>query len=136
MWNILDRGPRHIVRTKQEEDRLLVQTVVDDQAVQENNQAHRLNGTIQTGDRAPFHPDGAEFIYHFQVDPIVWAHFKRTMPNVYAALMGTDQVLRERAAASIAKRFPSWVVCSPKVVPLRGPVHGQEATPKEASAAA
>lgn len=135
MWNILDRGPRHIVRTKQETDRLLVQTVVEDRDALENTQAHRLNGTIQTGDKAPIHPDGAEFIYFFQIDPIVWAHFKRTMPNVYAALMGKDQVPRERAAAFIAKRHPEWVVCAPKVVPLRGN-YAQESTPQEASAAA
>lgn len=135
MWNILDRGLRHLVRTKQEPDRLLVQRITDDSDILENNARHRLDGTIQTGDRAPFHPDGAEFIYHFQVEPTVWAHFKRTMPNVYAALMGTDQVLRERAAASIAKRHPAWVVCAPKVVPLRGN-HAQESPNQEASAAA
>jgi hypothetical protein len=132
-WNILDRGLRHLTRTKQEPDRLLIQTIVEDRDVLENNQRHRLNGTIQTGDPAPFHPDGAETIYHFQIEPIAWAHFKKTNPNVYAALIGTDQVPRERAAAFLARRHPEWVVCSPKIVPLRGPPHGQEARQASAS---
>jgi hypothetical protein len=120
MFNLLDQSPRHQVGTKLDNDgTLVVKTVVNDDDVLESTRALRQAEAMRTGDRAPLAPDGAESIYAFQIEPTLWARFKREHPDIYHGLHARDQITRERACARLAAMRPQWVTCAPKVVPMR-----------------
>jgi hypothetical protein len=120
MFNLLDHGPRHRIGTKLEQDgTLVVKTVVQDSDVQASTAALRQAEAIRTGDPAPLAPDGAEAIYAFQIEPTLWARFKREHPDIYEGIMSRDQITRERACATLAAMRPQWVACAPKVAPIR-----------------
>jgi hypothetical protein len=120
MFNLLDQSPRHQIGTKLDEDgTLVVKTVVNDDDVEASTRALRQVEAMRTGDPAPLAPDGAESIYAFQIEPTLWARFKREHPDIYQGLHARDQITRERACATLAAMRPQWVTCAPKVVPIR-----------------
>ena len=117
-FNLIDQGFRHQIGTKYEDGRLLVKTVVEDQDVLESTRALRQAEAIRTNDKAPLAPDGARYVYGFQVEPNLWKKFRKDHPDIYAALKGKDAIPRERAAAFIAEKHPAWVLFAPQVRPV------------------
>jgi len=114
MWNLIDRGWNHEVLSKVEDQRLLVQHRVNDSSIRSKTQALRQSEVLRTGDKARLAPDGARYVYGFQVEPNLWRKFCRDHPDVYADLKGRDAIPRERAAAFIARHHPEWVLFSPR----------------------
>jgi hypothetical protein len=117
-FRILDQGPQHQVGTKMEDGRLLVKTVVHDEAVLANNHALRQSEAIRTGDPTRIGPDGAEYVYGFQVEPHLWKKWKKDNPETYRDLTGGNAYRRERAAAYLARTQPQWTLFAPKVTPV------------------
>lgn len=117
-FNLLDQGFRHQIGTKMEDNRLLVKTVVEDRDVRESTRALRQAEAIRTNDKALLAPDGARYVYGFQIEPNLWKKFKKDHPDIYADLKGRDAIRRERAAAFIARNYPSWVTFAPQVKPV------------------
>ena len=118
MFNLIDQGFRHQIGSALEPGRVVIKTVINDDDVIESTRALRQAAAIRTGDRTPLAPDGAEAIYAFQIEPTLWSRFKRQHPDIYAGLTSREQVLRERAAATLAAMRPQWVTCAPTVRPL------------------
>jgi hypothetical protein len=117
-FNLLDRGHRHQIGTKLEDDKLLVKTVVEDQDVLANTRALRQAEAIRTGDKAIIAPDGAEMVYGFQIEPNLWKKFKKDRPDIYQDLTSGSHIRREKAAAKIAQLHPEWILFAPQAKPV------------------
>jgi hypothetical protein len=120
MTRLLHQSETSTSRMTVEDGKLYVQTVVEDDHVLSNNQAHRNAGTLRQGSEIPLQPKGNGLIYHFQIEPQVWALFCKKNKALIRALSSHDQVAREKAAASIAARHPEWVSSSPRVFAAMG----------------
>lgn len=95
---------------------LRVKSEFHDQDVTDLNQSLRNSGAMTPGrNDAPVHPDGAKVIYWFQADEHSWAFHKKQHPELHESLHSKDQIIRERAAATIAQQHPEWIVCAPSV---------------------
>jgi len=118
MPTILHDEPDFQTHLKLEPDQTLRSvTRIQDQHIKASNQEHQKRDVFRPGrNSAPVHPEGARLVYWFQVHPVVWADFKRTQPDLYQALHSGDQILRERAAARIAREHPDWVACAPREI--------------------
>jgi hypothetical protein len=120
-WNLIDSGPLDRAECRLEDRYLLVRETAKDDACLHSTAALRQAEAIRTGDKARLiAPDGAAVVYGFQVHPVAWRRFKQTHKALIADLFSTTQIIRERAAAQVARLHPEWVTCAPQVRPLGG----------------
>jgi len=112
MYKLIDQSPSHQKGYLLDDGRMVVKTVSFDDACIANTRAHRQNESVRTGDKFAPH-DGARIIYHFQAEQSSWDVFKRTRPDLHDGIHSPDQIIRERAAATVAALHPEWVVAAP-----------------------
>ena len=113
MFNLIDQGPTYQKGVLLQDDGLaVVKTVSHDEDCIANTKAHRHNESVRTGDKFAVH-DNAPVIYHFQAEQSSWNVFKRQRRDLYRALQSTNQAIREKAASTVAKLHPEWVVAAP-----------------------
>jgi hypothetical protein len=115
----IDQGPTHKKSVLLQDGLAVVKTESLDGDTVANTTAHRRNESVKTGDKFGIH-DQAPIIYHFQAEQSSWNLFKKKRRDLYRALQSTDQVVREKAAATIARLHPEWVVASPNAKYIMG----------------
>ena len=87
-------------------------TYFDDEALEKNKRA-RLEGKVKTGNRFDLH-EGAELIYAFSIPSSkAWVDFQASHPGIVQRLRSNDQIIREKAAATLRQLKPEWVVAAP-----------------------
>ena len=107
MTDIIETGLRHTKRAVLDGKRLYVHTLVHDDPIIELNKKIALERALERT-KMPFH-DNADVRAHIQVDPELWARFKREHPDVYKLMNSTSEDDRMRGVRKLHILHPEWV---------------------------
>jgi len=107
MTDVIDQGPRSQTSVKLDGKRLFVHTLVHDDPILEANR-RIANERVLERAKMPLH-ENEDLRAHIQVDPDLWAIFKRKNPDVYRLICSRDEGERMRGVRQLHILHPAWV---------------------------
>jgi len=95
---------------REDEDKVYIQTDIEDSGVHDKNKRMRESGMLRHGADNPL-MEGGETVYWFSFDPMSWSIAQRKHPDLFQqAIHGRDEKERLDAARKLKFLYPGEVV--------------------------